>query len=103
MKLLTQDQAAVSIARVKQLGTANELTQAQAIEVIEHLDDLQYSYWKRADRADDPGTIRATSCQLRDTMHSIARDYGICTCCYLPFTVCSCDDHWMNHIGEAVI
>lgn len=100
MKLLTQDQAAASIERVRQLGCTSELTQSQALEVIEHLDDLQYTYLRCAHKADDPDAVRDAARQLNDSLLHIALVHGLCDCCHLPHTVCSCDDHWMNHITE---
>ena len=100
MKLLTQDQAAASIERVKQLGQASELTQEQAREVMELLDDLQYTYLRHTNKADNPDAVREAANQLNSTLLCIAIQHSICTCCYLPLTVCSCDDHWMNHVSK---
>ena len=91
MKLLTQDEAKITLARINILSDLPNLTQLQAIEAIKLLDDLQFSYHKKANSGNDPnGKIRLAAKQSQQIRDEIADDWDICICCYLPMHICQC-------------
>lgn len=101
MRLLTQDEARMQLARIEALGWIADLGQLQAIEAIELLDNLQYSYHKRAHLSDTPASIQKAARELEQARDDLAENFGICTCCYLPLCVCACDVHWMETMRES--
>ena len=100
MRLLTRDKAKTALAQIKSLGQIADLTQEQAIEAVELLDDLGYSYHKQANNSNDPSSeIRSAAKQLAETRDKMAVEWDICTCCYQPRSVCSCGrefDGWWD-------
>ena len=100
MKLLTQNQAQIILARVNVLSKLENLTQMQAIEAVELLDDLAYSYHKMTNSVNDPDqSIRLAANELADKRDELADEFDICTCCYQPNNNCYCGrefDDWLN-------
>ena len=101
MRLLTQDEAKIQLAKLKLLGQVAELNQQQAIEAIELLDNLQYSYRKQAHLSENPASIQTASCELEQVRDELANKFNICTCCYQPFCVCICDLDWVETLCES--
>ena len=99
MKLLTQDEAKEHLAKMNVLTDLTELTELQAIGAIELLDDLQFSFYMMARKAEDPERLKSEAVRLRDSMYELAKEHDVCTCCYQPGHVCRCGsehDDWWN-------
>jgi len=98
MKTMTQGQARKAIERLKMLGQKETMSQREAIEALELLDNLAYSYI----RCSKPGSpIREAAAELEQAGQKIADQYYLCTCCYQPLSVCMCDMDWgVNDLVE---
>jgi hypothetical protein len=86
--------------RISELESLPKLTTLQAIELLELLDNLQYTFFKMAFKEKQYKSHRlAEGARLGDQLIDLAKEHDICYTCYQPGHVCTCGrefDGWWN-------
>ncbi len=95
MRLLTQPEAVNH--QIKLAALPDQPTQIQAIEAIELLDDLQYTFFKMALKEEKYKDRRyAEGIRLGDQLIELAEEHNVCYSCYQPGYVCFCGSQFNN-------